>query len=102
MCPNFVFDDVDKAMFQIKARHWELIFFIVTTPKFDLGEVVKAMFQGLPCHFELIFSLLPIAKCLLIEVENSMFKCSFFQPLDQPKMRLGRIKKATFPIVARQ
>ena len=72
MCPNFVFDDVEKAMFQIDANHWEIISSIVTSPKFDLGEFVQAMLQGLPCHFELIFSLLPIAKCELIEFENSM------------------------------
>jgi len=65
------------------------------------------MFQGLPCHFELIFGFLPIAKCELVEVVNSMFKCSwgslhFFRHLGHPKMRPGRIKKATFLVVARQ
>ena len=88
------------------ARHWELIFFILTVPKFNLGEVEKAMFQGLPCHFELIYGILTIAKCELLEVENSMFKGSYgsvhlFRPLDQPKIRLGRIKKANFLVVAR-
>ena len=63
-------------MFQMDARHWELIFIILTSPKFDLGEVEKATFQGLPCHFELIFGHLLIAKCELVEVENSMFKGS--------------------------
>ena len=31
-------------MFQLDARQWELIFFILMSPKFDLGEVEKAMF----------------------------------------------------------
>jgi len=42
-------------MFQVIARHWELIYFLLTSPKCDLSEVEKATFQGLACHFELIF-----------------------------------------------
>jgi len=55
-------------MFQVVARHWELIFFLLTNPKCDLGEFEKAMFQGLPCYFELIIGLLNISKCELVEV----------------------------------
>ena len=32
---------------QLVARHWELIFFLLTNPKCDFGEVEKAMFQGI-------------------------------------------------------
>jgi len=37
--PKFDFVDVEKAMFQVVARHWELIFFLLSSPKCDLGEV---------------------------------------------------------------
>ena len=40
-------------MFYVVARHWELIFFLLTSPKCDLGDFEKALFQGLPCHIEL-------------------------------------------------
>jgi len=39
-----------------------------------LGEVEKAMFQGHACHFELIFDPLTIPKCDFVEVENSVFQ----------------------------
>ena len=48
--------------------HLELIFFHYASPKYDLSEVEKAMFQGLACHFELIFGLLTITKFDLFEV----------------------------------
>jgi len=43
------------------------------SPKCDLGEVEKAMFQGLACHFELIFGVLNIPKCELVEVEKGLY-----------------------------
>jgi len=48
---KFDFGEVEKAMFQVVARHRELIFFLLTNPKCDMGEVEKAMFQGVACHF---------------------------------------------------
>jgi len=61
-------------MIQVDARHRELIFFLLTSPKCYLGEVEKAMFQGLACHFELIFGLFIIPICDLVEVEKPMFQ----------------------------
>ena len=61
-------------MFHVVARHWELIFFLLTRPKCDLGDFEKAKFQGFPCQFELIFGYLNIAKCEFDEVENLMFQ----------------------------
>jgi len=61
------FDKNEKAMIQVIAKHWELIFFLFACPKCDLGEVVKAMFQGDACHFELILVLLANTKCDLGE-----------------------------------
>ena len=40
------FDEPEKAMNEVVANYWELIFFLLTSPKCDLGEVEKAMFQG--------------------------------------------------------
>ena len=40
------FDEDEKAMILVVTNHWELIVFILTSPKWDLGEVDKAMFQG--------------------------------------------------------
>jgi len=37
--------EVDKAMFQVVARHCELIFFLLIRPKCDLCEIDKDMFQ---------------------------------------------------------
>jgi len=45
--------EVEKAIFQEVARHRELIFSLLTSPKFDYGEVEKAMFQGVARYFEL-------------------------------------------------
>jgi len=54
--------------------HWELISFLLNTPKFYLGDVETAMSQGLPCLFEIIFGLNTIPKCELVEIEKSMFQ----------------------------
>jgi len=48
--------------------------YLLTSPKCDLSEVEKAMFQGLAFHFELIFGLLTIPKWDLFEVEKAMFQ----------------------------
>jgi len=82
-------------MFQVVARHRELIFFLSTSPKCDLSEVDKVMVQGLECLFEFIFGILTITKCDVVEVEKAMFQGLawhlqlIFRPLEQPKMRLG-------------
>ena len=52
----------------------ELIFFLLTYPHCDFGEVEKAMFQGVACHFELIFGLLTNPKFYLFEVEKALFQ----------------------------
>jgi len=79
--------EVKKAMFQVGARHCELIMCLLTSPKCDLGEVEKAMFHGLACDFELIFGPLTNTKCVLVEVEKEIFLSPGTLPLDQPKMR---------------
>jgi len=61
-------------MFQVIARHWELIFFLLTSSKSDFGEVEKAMVQVLACHSELIFGLLSIPKCDFVEVDKALFQ----------------------------
>jgi len=60
-------------MFHVVARHWELIFFLLTSPKCDLGEIDKATFQGFACHFELIFGLLTIPKFSLVADDKAIF-----------------------------
>jgi len=67
----FDFGDVEKATFQVDARHWKLIFFLLTSSKCDLGEVETEMFQELACYFENILG-----------------------PFDHPKMRLGWVRKS--------
>ena len=61
-----------KAMFQVVARHYELIFSLLTTTKCSLCELKKAMFQVFGRHCELIFCLLASPKCDLCEVEKAM------------------------------
>ena len=34
---KFEFGEVEKAMFQMVARHWELIFFLLSNPKYELN-----------------------------------------------------------------
>jgi len=58
----------------VVAKHWEQIFFLLTSPKCDLFEVEKAMFQRLAYHFEVIFGLLTIPKCDLVEVMIPLFQ----------------------------
>ena len=43
---KFVFGTDEKAMFQVVAKHWELIFFLLTNQKCNLVEFEKAMIQG--------------------------------------------------------
>jgi len=47
-----------------------------TSPIWDLDEIEKAMFQGYAFHFELIFDLLTNPKCDFGEFEKTMFKIS--------------------------
>jgi len=42
--PKFDFGGVEKAMFQVGARHSELVFFLLTSLECEMGEVEKAMF----------------------------------------------------------
>jgi len=60
-------------MFQVVARHWELIIFLLTTQKCDLVEDEKAMFQGLAWHFQNIFGLLTSSKCDYTELKELFF-----------------------------
>ena len=68
-------------MFEVVARHWEIFFFLLSSPKCDLGEVKKAMFQGLAWHFELIFGLVEHQNFNLVEVKKKIFfkdsNCTF-------------------------
>ena len=61
-------------MFQVVARHWEHIFFLLTSPKCDLGEGKKGTILVVAKHCELIFCLLTRPKCDLVEVGKAMFK----------------------------
>ena len=84
--PKFDFGEVEKALFQMFAKHWGIIYFLLTNPKCDLCEVKKAMFQGLACHFELTFGLLANPKCDLDESKARMALSTYFEPLGQPKV----------------
>ena len=65
------FDEDEKAMIQVVANHWELIFILFSCPKCDLDEVDKALFQGDAFHFD---NLLTIPKCDFGEFQKTMFK----------------------------
>ena len=92
-------------MFQVVARHWELIFFLLTSPKFELGEVEKPIFQGFACYIELIFGVLTIPKWDLVEFEKQMFQDIawhlqlIFGLWNCPKCKFGEFVKATFVAV---
>jgi len=66
--------NVEKAMFEMLAVHFQLIFFLLTNPECDFCEVEKAMFQVVAGHCELIFCQLTTSKCNWGEVENAMFQ----------------------------
>jgi len=44
--PKFEFGGVEKAMFQVVARHSELVFFLLTSPKCELSEDEKSILLG--------------------------------------------------------
>ena len=54
---------VKRATFLMVARHCELIFCPLISPKCDLGEVKKAMFEVAECHFEVILCYMSNRKC---------------------------------------
>ena len=64
-------------MFQLDARHWELIFFLLTGSKWDLGEFGKAMLQWLLCQIELIFDLVTIQNANWLRSKTRCFKGSY-------------------------
>ena len=49
---------MNKAKFLVIARHCELIFCLLSTPKCDFDKVEKAMIQVFECHFEVIICFL--------------------------------------------
>ena len=69
--PKIRFGNVEKAMCQVVARHWEHIFFLLSNRIWDLGDVEKVMFQMVANHWGLIYFLLTNLKCDLCEVEKS-------------------------------
>ena len=87
-------------MFHVVARHFELIFCLLTTPKLDLRVVQKAMFQGLASYLGIIFDLLTISIKRLIRARESDVSSrrqalrTFIQPLVQPKMRIGSCQRS--------
>jgi len=72
--PKCYLGDVEKAMFQVFACHFEIIFGLLTIIKCDMGEVEKAIFQVLARHSELNFCLLTTTKCGLCEYKKAMFQ----------------------------
>jgi len=55
----------------MSARHFELIFGLLTIPKSDLFDFEKGMFHGLAWHFKLIFGLWNNLKCDLGEINKA-------------------------------
>ena len=66
--------EVEKAMFQGLAWHFELIFGLLTSTKCDLNEVDKALFQEVERYCEFIFCLFTVPKCNFGEFKNAMFQ----------------------------
>jgi len=67
-------------MFQLVARHCELIFCLFTSPKYHLGEDEKAIIQLVARNCTLISCLLISSKCDLVRSKNRCFKgshCTF-------------------------
>jgi len=48
---------VNKATIQVVEWQLKVFFCHMTSPKFDFGEVEKAMFQVVACHFNFIIGL---------------------------------------------
>ena len=81
------------------ARHCELIFFFLTSPKLYLNEVEKAMIQVVEWHFEVIFCFLTNRKCAFFEVDKATIEVVeryFLFLMSSPKYNLGEFKKAMF------
>ena len=97
---KFYYGDVENAMFQVVANHWELIFLPLTSPKCVLRKDEKATIHGFACHFELILGLLANPKCDLSEFEKAMFQgLAWYSQLilglwNSPKCYLDEVEKA--------
>ena len=63
-------------MFQVVTRHLELVFFLLTSPKFELGEFEKVMFQGVAWHFELISPSWSAQNATCVRSKKRCFKVS--------------------------
>ena len=44
--PKFDVGEVENSKFLVVARHWEHVFFFLNSQKCEMGEVEKAMFRG--------------------------------------------------------
>jgi len=84
--------EVKKASFLEVARHCELIFCLLTIPKFDLDEVEKAMIQVVEWPFEVIFCFLTkeifFSSRYSYDSRGRMALKSHFLLLDKPKIRI--------------
>ena len=90
-----------KAMFQVVAWPYELIFYRMVGSKRDLFEVEKAIVHGDDLLCDLIFCVLGRRKCDLDVVEKTMIEESciiqnLFLPPDRPKCHLSEVEKALF------
>ena len=84
-------------MFQVVARHSELIFNLLKRPNSDLGEVEKAMFQVVARHCEIIFRPFTSSNCDVDIVEKSMIlvvECHFEVILCFLKNRKANLSKS--------
>jgi len=54
----------------------KVIFCLLTSPKFDFGEVEKAMFEVVAKHWEIIFSSTPTENATLLKSKKRCFKGS--------------------------
>ena len=71
--PKCDLSNVEKAMFEVLAVHFHLIFFLLTNPECDFCEVEEAIFHVVAGHCELIFCQYTTSKYNWGEVENAMF-----------------------------
>ena len=80
-------------MFQVVARHWVQIFFLLTRSKCELGEVEKALFLGLALHFQLIFGLWTSPKFDLSDVKKRI--SSFFNSFHTVVLHFTSVRTVT-------
>jgi hypothetical protein len=74
--PKCELGEVEKAMFHVIERLWNLISCLLVISKFDLVEIGKMMLLGVDRTWVLIFCLIVVSKCYLARSKEWCYNVS--------------------------